>query len=146
MNNIILKEIRNGNEIIELTDIDSIENELNLKKGDTHLCWDCKNGHPDKCSKIADLQKGSIESYEFIKDGFQLVQDGIVDKFIITRCQNFECCDNNKTAMTPEFIDATNSLMLYYYDVESVEEAIETRESLRRRGYHVKKVRQHKVY
>lgn len=54
-----------------------------------HLCWDCSNGFVNKCQKIADQEKEEIGSYDFIINGYQLIIFNRLEKFIITKCQNF---------------------------------------------------------
>lgn len=56
----------------------------------TNRCFDCKYGHPDTCIKIEDMPKKHISEYPFIEIGQQLVNNGEIEKFIITKCKKYK--------------------------------------------------------
>lgn len=71
-----------------------------------HCCIDCRNVYPSKCDKVFDVEKKLLideNTYNFIKSGYQEViknEDGIdvVDKFIVTNCENQELIEEKKIA------------------------------------------------
>lgn len=106
-----------------------VENEI-LEKYDEHLCWQCTNGYPSKCKKVANLKKCPIADYPFIIKGCQLVRAGYLEKFVVSDCDNFkkeisktkeELAESNK-----RFRKARESIHIAYYDAETLEEARET--------------------
>ena len=58
-------------------------------------CWDCANGYPNNCPKIADLEKKPIDQYEFITKGYQVIKDGELAKFAVFECKNFHKATDN---------------------------------------------------
>lgn len=74
---------------IMLNKIDKIHDDF---IGQYHLCWmNCKNATPNKCSKILDLPKLTIDKYDFITDGYQILDNNdIVDTFVVTKCKNYK--------------------------------------------------------
>lgn len=72
------------------------ENLRKIKKEfQNHLCWNCQNGYPDKCVKVAMPEKGKIDKYPFINSGYQecmlnpLTGRLVVETFVVTDCDNF---------------------------------------------------------
>ena len=119
------------------------------KDSPIHLCWNCKNGYATKCPKITDLQKGTIDSYNFIKSGYQLVEDGNIIKFIVSACDNFEVPEQKSQEELErakiEAKKAMNELIMDFYDVDTVEDALRIRENRRARGVLEKKLNREKI-
>ena len=117
--------------------IDKIETDDN-----THLCWDCANGYPSKCQKIADLRKGTIDLYDFIKRGYQIIEDDEVTKFTVLLCENFKIVKKRSTdeqlAAITEMRKAMDNILTYYYDTETVEEALSERSIRRANGNYLR--------
>lgn len=72
------------------------ENLKKIKKEfQNHLCWNCKNGYPDKCVKVAMPEKVKIDRYPFINSGYQeymlntFTERLVVETFVVTDCDNF---------------------------------------------------------
>lgn len=72
------------------------ENLRKIKKEfQNHLCWNCQNGYPDKCAKVAMLEKAKIDRYPFINSGYQeymlntFTNHLVVETFVVTDCDNF---------------------------------------------------------
>lgn len=62
-----------------------------------HKCWDeCKNAYPSKCEKVLDLPKDFIEDYPFIRQGFQVLGDEEIERFIVVNCEHYEYLDDHK--------------------------------------------------
>lgn len=87
-----------------------------------HLCWEnCKNCSPIECQKIADQFKQRIDNYDFITDGYQILDStGNVDTFVVTDCKNYKYQKNRvltieekkraqkiKIGLETSFFDAT---------------------------------------
>lgn len=104
-----------------------------------HLCFDCKNGCPSKCPKIADFEKKSIEEYPFILDGKQTFdKNGDIDRFIVYDCKNFEKVPYNAKKLTPEekrhISELKTKMITCYFDVDTVREANDIQFSLYQKG------------
>lgn len=111
-----------GNGVFNLTkNIFNAKLDKEFDKNQEVLCWDCSNGYVSKCSKIADVGFGSIEDYDFITEGTQVLQGNKVKSFSVTRCQNFELCDGKPKLSKEEFKKAKESLMLYFYDTDDID-------------------------
>ena len=70
-----------------------------------HLCFSCANAYANKCIKIADLYDKDLCRYNFVTDGYQIVDNSVNrtfvsddmeesfspknKKLIITKCNNF---------------------------------------------------------
>lgn len=55
-----------------------------------HKCWkDCKNAYPSKCLKVFDLPKENIEKYDFVKYGFQVIENDEIERFVVINCKNY---------------------------------------------------------
>lgn len=65
------------------------------KEFQNHLCWNCQNGYPDKCVKVAMPEKVEIDKYPFINSGYQeymlnsFTERLVVETFVVTDCDNF---------------------------------------------------------
>lgn len=103
--------------IIETDNPRIIDRAMDAKNDCRHLCWDCENGHVDKCEKIADLEK-DIHRYKFIKRGYQLNRsmDGKLVDFMVIECDNFQHCDSKRNKPSQEWKKAAKSLRLFYFN------------------------------
>jgi len=62
-----------------------------------HQCWnECKNGYPSKCGKVFDLPKELIEEYPFIQQGFQVIGDEGIERFVVVNCAHYEYLEDHK--------------------------------------------------
>lgn len=98
-----------------------------LSGSSKHLCWECSNAYTSKCSKIADLEKGPIDSYPFIRRGFQLIKDGELIKFAVIDCSNFipdmVRSPKEQSIANRKVWDIIAQMATVYYDTDTVEEA-----------------------
>ena len=64
-----------------------------------HLCWmNCINASPNNCLKFVSQRKMEIDKYDFITDGYQLLDEkGLVEKFVVTGCKNYKRNKNEYT-------------------------------------------------
>lgn len=119
---VLLKE--NG-EIKEVSYSELFENVCSV-----HLCWnECANATPLKCKKIYDKKKQTIDNYEFITDGFQIIKgNNKVDRFHVSGCNYYEK-EPEKEKLTADLIqyynDIKRNIAMLYYDTDTVEEADE---------------------
>ena len=102
--------------ISETTDKKEIEK--SIRQREAVLCWDCQNGYPSKCEKIADLQKGNIDLYDFIKSGFQVIKDDKMLYFIVTKCSNYKNVSNAPKIEKEEWDKAKDALTMFAYDTD----------------------------
>lgn len=142
----MLIEKKSNGEIIKHSN-DEFASEVE-RNNRTHLCWDCANGYPSKCPKIADLEKGTLEIYNFVKKGYQLIEDDYVYKFIVTDCENFEKPEqksqDEQIFAKKEMKKAVNELIMTFYETNTVEEALEIRKKRRARGLIEKRMNREK--
>ncbi len=133
----LLEKKANG-EIVKYDD----ENAVDISRANRiHLCWDCVNGYPSKCPKIADLEKARLDDddfYDFIRECYQVFEDDDMIEFIVSDCLCFKKCvyktsDEEREALK-EMRDAIGSLLTYWYNTETPEEALETRAKRRANG------------
>jgi len=103
-----------------------------------HLCWNCKNGRPSSCDKVRDLKKKDIQCYDFIKNGYQIVKNGDITKFIVLGCDNFQLSNKEQS---PNFRKEVDRLITLYYGTETVEEAMRERAALREYGFQLKRLK-----
>ena len=103
-----------------------------------HLCWQyCVNANPINCPKIRDFEKKNLEDYDFITDGYQIVdKNGDIDTFFVHKCSNY------KKSLPKPFTKeerikkraAKKGLMIGYFDTLTIEEAYELQRQLIERG------------
>ena len=91
-----------------------------------HLCWKCDCASPLQCSKVEDIVKKEIEEYPFITDGYQIfTEDGKLDEMVVTGCNNF--VPERKVYLSKfdrkRIQEARDQLSMFYFGVNSVEEA-----------------------
>ena len=102
-------------------------------------CFDCANGYVKNCEKMADYpEKKDISEYPFITDGFQVYINDELDRFIVTRCNNFKKASQKKylTPQQVESVQAAKALIeLLYYDVDTLAEAREIKARNKSLGY-----------
>ena len=118
---LVMLKKRAGN---DLEEINITEDDIPGVALNEHLCWNCSNGYPSKCAKVADRLKCNIDAYEFIKSGYQIVKDESVERFIVTSCLNFEKTDNKPNLSGIEFYEEVGKLFTAYYGTETVREAV----------------------
>ena len=70
-------------------------------KKNRHLCWNnCTNGYADKCEKVYDERKKIISKYDFIKSGYQIIDEyNSIKSFVVTECDNYEEKKQEKLSM-----------------------------------------------
>ena len=129
MENIVLKKKEGKIEVMNMSP--SITNEMNSETT-IHLCWGncseafCKNADINKCPKVKDRRKKTLDKYEFITDGIQTLDDaGKVEHFIVTGCNKYEPVGEKKLTKEQAISakEAKAGLMTYYFDAETLEEA-----------------------
>ena len=130
---ILIKE--SGELKIENTTPELIEQ---LDKENGHLCWEnCENACADKCRKVEDLPKKYINEYDFIKAGFQIIDDkGRIDRFIVNECDNYKKVQPKRltTEEKARIRRAREELRKAYFDATTLEEAYITQHELLERG------------
>ena len=107
-------------------------------KNFNHLCGkDCACAYANVCPKIAHLPKKDISEYEFISDGMQVYDsEGYMSDFIVSGCSNYKYKDpfENKKMDLRDLKRIRESLKIYYFDAESIEEAEKIEYELAKRG------------
>lgn len=115
---------------------------LNYLSEGNHLCGNCVCGHPDKCSKIADRTKKVLSGYEFIKDGYQVVdktkdRNGLTRndlvKFVVTKCDNY-AYEEAKEISLEKLKMLKQELKKAYFGTETYDEAQVLQYDLEKRG------------
>ena len=101
-------------------------------------CFGCRNGYVTKCPKMADEIKKPIGEYEYITDGYQVLdENGNTESLVIAKCSNFENDVVKPKAKTKEEIEKLKrkkeSLLILYYGGENVQEALQTQADIERR-------------
>ena len=118
---------------ILLTTIDELYDSKQL-----HLCWkNCKNARTDCCEKIEDLPKRTIDNYDFIIDGYQIIDgSGEIDTFVVSKCSNYELQHQKKLNVQErrKLKELKANIFMEYFDAESIEEATEIRDYLIKTG------------
>ena len=115
MEEMILKK-ENG----QTTIINPTKEELKKIKGSCHMCsQSCINACANKCSKIADIKKKSINDYDYITDGYQIYDENDdTEALIVSKCSNYEKeIRSKKTAeQIKRLKELKESLYIYFYD------------------------------
>ena len=92
-----------------------------------HLCWEnCKNASPSHCEKVRDYVKRNINDYDFIIDGYQILDNnGDVDTFVVSECSNYEEQKPKKISSSDELRmrELKENIFMEYFDAETLEEA-----------------------
>ena len=92
-----------------------------------HLCWEnCKNASPDRCEKVSDYVKRNINDYDFIIDGYQILDNnGDVDTFVVSACSNYEEQKPKKLSNSDglRIRELKENIFMEYFDAETLEEA-----------------------
>ena len=117
---VMITKDKDGN--VEEKDIDITE--IPETNSNAHLCWSCSNAYPSKCPKIADLTKFSIDEYDFITSGYQIMKDDILCRFIVLDCSNFSLDAREPKYSGSEFRKELGVLFSAYYGTETVKEAL----------------------
>ena len=115
------------------------ELEKTLEDNNCHLCWDsCANVNPNVCPKICDKYKKYINRYDFITDGYQIVDgDGTIKSFVVSGCKKYEQEPPREklTAKESERIrKLKENFRTLYFGADSIEDAYIIQESLEKRG------------
>lgn len=135
MKNIILKKV-NGTFLISDITPELVEEIKN--SSDKHLCWlDCKNASPLTCPKVEDIKKKSINMYDFIKDGAQIINEkGKLTDFLVYSCTNYEKSENKEptTKQKQRLRKLKAALRMVEFNADSVEEAYVIQNDLLKRG------------
>lgn len=124
MKNVILEK-RDG--VVEVLDrTPEVEKEMFDKheNNKAHLCWEfCENACANKCKKVADWDMKEIDAYDFVDDGYQIIDDeGKVDKFVVNKCKNYVYSKKVLTEQDKkEAKRARESLRLAYFDTDSLD-------------------------
>ena len=131
---IIIK--KNG--IVDVVDPNSETIEDFKTKKAVHMCWhNCSNAFTTKCPKIQDEIKKMINEYDFITDGFQIINSkGQIDRFVVTKCLNY-IKEKPKTYTVAEKERLNNikkGLRMAYFDASTLEEAYLIQHQLEQRG------------
>ena len=98
------------------------EQELKNAKEEGHLCWGkgnyvCSNACPNGCAKINDIEKKTLDKYDFIDGGVQtLDKNGKTDVLFVTSCKNFVKKVNKASVEGISAISARRELRDYYLD------------------------------
>lgn len=120
----------------EVTETFTDEVKEDIKK--IHLCANnCANCYADKCAKVEDVDFKSIEEYDFINSGVQVVDENkTVGRFIVSDCDNYKYTE--KKQITKEDRRKARrlreSLRLYFFDVASIDESYKIQSDLINRG------------
>lgn len=110
-----------------------------------HLCWDCLNGSPSKCKKVYDITKLNINAYDFIINGYQIVDNNnCLDSFIVSKCKNFVLEEKQELSIQrkAELKQIRRELVMAYFGANDMDEAEEIREDMIKMG----NLRQYSIY
>ena len=102
-----------------------------LRESEDHLCWTCSNY--ENCDKVKDEHKKTIDKYDFITDGVQLIDEsGNVDTFFVEGCNTYI---RDKANVRPgiEGIQKRQKLMNHYFGTEDVKDARKIMEEIEKR-------------
>lgn len=104
-----------------------------------HLCSkDCACAYASKCQKFADIANKDINKYDFITDGYQVIdENGETEQFVVEKCDNYKYQEPRKYSKQEkeEIKKLRESLMSFYFDAEDVNEAKIIQYDLHKRGY-----------
>lgn len=135
MNNVILKK-ENG--VVSVIEYDPTLFEEESKKKAVHLCWEhCTNACVGQCQKITDYRKKTIDKYDFISDGMQIMDDdGKIDRFLVTGCNNYKKAEQKvQTAEQKRRLkNLRDGLKMAYFDALTLQEANQVQTDLIARG------------
>ena len=138
-NTIVVKEL---NKLwfrdISPEELENIEFSKKMHLSHKHLCSDCDNCYANKCVKVADEVKKSMDEYDFITSGTQVYNgNGEVDFFYVEECNNFKEDRKRSKPTTKEEIEnlkrMKESIKIAYFDAENIDEADQTQADLFRR-------------
>lgn len=127
-------EKSSGN-IIE-TDYSSLRKNT-LDRSHSHLCFDCENCSPAKCLKVFDVKKRNISNYDFISDGYQIIdKNGEIDSFVVSNCNNFKLEKRQELTIEKkvELKQKRREFVMAYFGASDMDEALEIREELEKSG------------
>ena len=108
-----------------------------VESNNKHLCWDCLNGSPAKCKKVYDVRKKSINDYDFIINGYQIIdKDNCLESFIVSKCNNFVLEEKKELTIQKkaELRQIRRELIMAYFGANDMEEAEEIREDMIKTG------------
>ena len=108
-----------------------------VESNNKHLCWDCLNGSPSKCKKIYDVRKKNINDYDFIINGYQIVDNNNgLDSFIVSECKNFVLEEKKELTIQrkAELKQIRRELIMAYFGANDMEEAAEIRDDMIKTG------------
>lgn len=112
--------------------------EKKFAKDSMHLCWNnCANADACNCKKVRDIVKKEIGEYDFVKDGYQYIdENGKVDTFVITSCDNYvEAKPKYSTQLEKARVkELKDALMMAYFGTETIDEAYVLQHDLESRG------------
>ena len=95
-------------------------------KNSKHLCWNnCSNGFANKCEKIYDHRKRIISDYDFIKSGYQIINEyNELKKFVVTECDNYKEKKPEKMSLADyrNQKEQREKFIMSYYGANSMEE------------------------
>ena len=99
-----------------------------LKKEPTNPCSNCRNCYASMCPKVEDVRNKDIRKYDFITDGYQVYdENGVMDRFIVSKCNNYEKdLPRKKTRTKEEYLAYRrlfDSLKILAFDGVDVREA-----------------------
>lgn len=104
----------------------------------SHLCFDCVNGCPSRCPKVADIKKKPIGEYEFITKGEETIGKNGEERFVVYECKNFVKVPHVSKKMTTKdkerIIELCDKLFMYYFDANTVEEAAKIQREAYQKG------------
>ncbi|MBQ6546869.1 MAG: hypothetical protein IJL74_02595 [Bacilli bacterium] len=103
-----------------------------------HLCGNCHNVQPSKCSKVADIYKKNIADYDFITDGYQSFDEfGDCDVLVVEKCNNYVPMAEQKRSKKAllEVKKLREQLACSYFDAPTPEDAYLLQVELYERGH-----------
>lgn len=101
-----------------------------------HLCWEnCVNASVKKCERMRDGMLGNLCNYEFITDGYQVINDsGLCEKMIVTGCQRYEQSKPREVTSIAARKKGIDAMYIHFFDTETVQEAQELKHYLNETG------------
>lgn len=104
---------------------------LKIREAST-LCFDCEN--LSNCEKVDDKIKKTIDKYDFISDGAQVIdKDGNMESFLVSNCKDF-VREAYKDNSGPKVIEKRRNLKMNFFGVETIEEANRLAEELAKKN------------
>ena len=99
-----------------------------LRTSVKHLCGDCANCNPALCQKVEDIEKDSIDKYDFISEGIQAYDnDGVMQHFFVSKCKKKKKDKERVRPKTKEELQRLRmlkeSIKINYFGAENIEEA-----------------------